>query len=64
MRASAAVLETQRILGESVKTATEEDWYTEYLGPILAIKVVTGMDEAIEHINKYGSYRCNYYLKT
>jgi len=48
--------ETQRILGESVKTATEEDWYTEYLGPILAIKVVTGMDEAIEHINKYGSH--------
>jgi glutamate-5-semialdehyde dehydrogenase len=48
--------ETQRILGESVKTATEEDWYTEYLGPILAVKVVTGMDEAIAHINKYGSH--------
>ncbi len=48
--------ETQRILGVSVKAATEEDWYTEYLGPILAVKVVTGMDEAIEHINKYGSH--------
>lgn len=48
--------ETQRILGDSVKTATEEDWYTEYLGPFLAIKVVSGMDEAIDHINKYGSH--------
>ena len=48
--------ETQRILGESVKTATEEDWYTEYLGPILAVKVVSGMDEAIDHINQYGSH--------
>ena len=47
---------TQRILGVSVKTATEEDWYTEYLGPILAVKVVSGMDEAIEHINQYGSH--------
>lgn len=47
---------TQKILGTTVKTATEEDWYTEYLGPILAIKVVSGIDEAIEHINKYGSH--------
>ena len=46
----------QRILGESVKVATEEDWYTEYLAPILAIKVVSGIDEAIQHINKYGSH--------
>lgn len=48
--------ETQRILGDSVKTATEDDWYTEYLGPVLAIKVVSGLDEAITHINKYGSH--------
>ena len=48
--------ETRRILGASVKTATEEDWYEEYLGPILAVKVVSGIDEAIEHINKYGSH--------
>jgi len=48
--------ETRRILGTSVKAATEEDWYTEYLGPILAVKVVSGIDEAIEHINKYGSH--------
>lgn len=35
--------------------ATEEDWMTEYLAPILAIRVVEGLDEAIDHINRYGS---------
>lgn len=48
--------ETQRILGNQVVAATEEDWYTEYLGPILAVKIVSGVEEAIEHINKYGSH--------
>lgn len=38
------------------KTATEDDWSTEYLAPILSIKVVAGMDQAIAHINKYGSH--------
>jgi len=35
--------------------ATEDDWQTEYLAPILAIKIVHGLDEAIEHINHYSS---------
>ena len=35
--------------------ATEEDWNTEYLAPILSIKIVHDMDEAMEHINKYSS---------
>ncbi len=35
--------------------ATEEDWHTEYLAPILSIKIVHGIDEAMEHINKYSS---------
>ncbi len=35
--------------------ATEEDWGMEYLGPTLAVRVVAGLDEAIEHINTYGS---------
>ncbi len=35
--------------------ATEQDWYEEYLAPILAIKVVSGLDQAIEHINYYSS---------
>lgn len=38
-----------------VKPATEEDWYEEYLDYILAIKVVKSADEAIDHINKYGT---------
>lgn len=46
----------QKILGAVVKPASEEDWYEEYLGPILAIKVVSGIEEAIQHINKYGSH--------
>ncbi len=36
--------------------ATEQDWYEEYLAPILAIKVLDGLDAAIEHINHYGSH--------
>ncbi len=39
----------------NVKPATEEDWSTEYLDYILSIKVVAGLDEAIDHINRYGS---------
>ena len=39
-----------------VKTATESDWSTEYLAPVLAIKIVVSMQEAIEHINHYGSH--------
>ena len=39
----------------SITKANEEDWYQEYLAPILAVKVVSGIDEAIEHINQYGS---------
>lgn len=35
--------------------ATESDWDTEYLGPILSIRVVAGLDEAIEHINRHSS---------
>jgi len=48
--------DVQRILGADIKTASEEDWYEEYLGPILAVKIVSGIDEAIDHINKYGSH--------
>jgi glutamate-5-semialdehyde dehydrogenase len=38
-----------------VEPASEQDWKTEYLDYILSIKVVDGLDEAIEHINRYGS---------
>ncbi|SDS17331.1 glutamate-5-semialdehyde dehydrogenase [Pseudomonas asplenii] len=39
-----------------VVAATEEDWNTEYLAPILSIRVVDGLDMAVEHINGYGSH--------
>ncbi|MBU1027078.1 MAG: glutamate-5-semialdehyde dehydrogenase [Candidatus Margulisbacteria bacterium] len=38
-----------------IKAASDEDWRTEFLGLILAIKVVAGVDEAIQHINRYGT---------
>ena len=51
--------ETRRILAEhnvsGMKDATEQDWRTEYLAPILSIAIVAGLDEAIDHINRYGS---------
>ncbi len=47
--------ETMRILGGSVKPATEEDYATEYNDYILAIKVVENIEEAIAHISKYST---------
>jgi glutamate-5-semialdehyde dehydrogenase len=44
------------IPGANLKEASEQDWYEEYLAPIIAVKVVAGLDEAIAHINKYGSH--------
>ncbi len=45
---------TRAILPEA-KPASESDWQEEYLGPVLAIRVVDGLDQAIDHINTYGS---------
>ena len=42
-------------LADSLSEATEEDWSTEYHALILAVKVVDSLDEAIEHVNAYGS---------
>jgi len=47
--------EVQKIVPD-VKNATEQDWYTEYLDLIIGIKVVGSLDEAIVHINKYGTH--------
>lgn len=44
--------------------ATEEDWSTEYLAPIISIKVVDSLDEAIAHINRYGSHHTDAILTT
>ena len=51
--ASKALLAT--IFGANVVDATEEDWRTEYLGPIISIRIVEGLEEAIAHINRYSS---------
>jgi glutamate-5-semialdehyde dehydrogenase len=47
--------QTRRIVPD-IKAATEEAWYTEYLDLIIGVKVVANVDEAIAHINKYGSH--------
>lgn len=47
---------TQEILGSKVITATEDDWRTEYLDLFLAIKTVRTLEEAVEHIENYGSH--------
>ena len=44
-----------RAIVDSMIAASEQDWSEEYLAPILSIKIVTGIDEAIEHINRYSS---------
>ncbi len=44
-----------RAIVAEIKAATEEDWHTEYLAPILSIRIVKDMDQAIEHINTYSS---------
>tara|TARA_Y100001933_G_scaffold104430_3_gene105111 strand:+ start:758 stop:2044 length:1287 start_codon:yes stop_codon:yes gene_type:complete len=47
--------ERVRAIVPDATAATEADWYEEYLGPVLAVRVVDGLDEAIAHINQYGS---------
>lgn len=46
--------QTQKLL-QGISTASEDDWHTEYLAPILSIKIVNGIEQAIDHINHYGS---------
>jgi len=47
-----------------VKDATEQDWYEEYLAPIISIKVVEGVDVAIAHINQYSSHHTDAIITT
>jgi glutamate-5-semialdehyde dehydrogenase len=47
--------DASRAIVSGMKAATEEDWSTEYLAPIISIRVLPDMDAAIEHINAYGS---------
>jgi glutamate-5-semialdehyde dehydrogenase len=45
-----------KVAGANAKLATEQDWFEEYLAPIISIKLVSGLDEAIAHINHYSSH--------
>ena len=47
-----------------ITLAKEQDWYEEYLAPIVSIKVVAGLDEAIAHINKYSSHHTDAIMTT
>ena len=46
----------QAVPGAQLADATEQDWFEEYLAPIISVKVVAGLDEAIAHINRYSSH--------
>jgi glutamate-5-semialdehyde dehydrogenase len=46
----------QAVPGAQLTNATEQDWFEEYLAPIISVKVVSGLDEAIAHINRYSSH--------
>ncbi|OGA85323.1 MAG: glutamate-5-semialdehyde dehydrogenase [Burkholderiales bacterium RIFCSPHIGHO2_01_FULL_63_240] len=50
--------------GAKVVDATEQDWFEEYLAPVIAVKVIDSLDEAIAHINKYGSHHTDSILTT
>jgi glutamate-5-semialdehyde dehydrogenase len=59
---SRAILAT--VPGASLTEATEQDWAEEYLAPVISVKVVDGLDDAIAHINRYGSHHTDAILTT
>ena len=61
---SAAAALLGPVAGAQVQPATEQDWSEEYLAPIVSVKVVHSLDEAIEHINTYGSHHTDAILTT
>ncbi|MFM2067888.1 MAG: hypothetical protein RLZZ584_2797 [Pseudomonadota bacterium] len=52
------------VTGAQLTDATEADWAEEYLAPIISVKVVASLDEAIAHINRYGSHHTDAILST
>ena len=61
---SEALAILQAVPGAKLAAATEHDWSEEYLAPIISIKLVNGVDEAIAHINKYSSHHTEAILTT
>ena len=64
--AAAGVLFANAAIKKAAKItlAKEQDWYEEYLAPIVSIKIVAGLDEAIAHINKYSSHHTDAIMTT
>jgi glutamate-5-semialdehyde dehydrogenase len=56
--------ERARAAVDTMKPASEDDWYEEYLDMILAVRVVDSVDQAIEHINHYGSHHSDAIVTT
>ena len=56
MRGCPRTMSSLRDAGIDINPASDEDWYTEYLAPIVAIRIVDSLDDAIEHIETYGSH--------
>ncbi len=53
-----------QVPGAQLKDATEQDWSEEYLAPVISVKIVAGIDEAIAHINRYSSHHTEAILTT
>ena len=65
MRCDEAAAQVLRAVpGADVVAATQADWSQEYLAPIISVKVVTSLDEAISHINRHGSHHTDAILTT
>jgi glutamate-5-semialdehyde dehydrogenase len=65
MRACARSLPLlQQVAGADLRPATVEDWSTEYLAPVISVKLVDSLDQAIAHINRFGSHHTDAILTT
>lgn len=65
MRGTPEVLDILKpVAGATLTLATEADWSEEYLAPIISVKIVEGVDEAIAHINKYSSHHTDAIITT
>jgi glutamate-5-semialdehyde dehydrogenase len=62
--ATRAILQNHGIAAHQLHDATEKDWTTEYLAPILSIKIVEGLEAAMQHIDHYGSHHTDSIVTT
>nr|UOZ96486.1 Gamma-glutamyl phosphate reductase [Cupriavidus sp.] len=62
--ATRTILQNHGIAAQQLRDATEQDWTTEYLAPILSIKIVEGLEAAMQHIDHYGSHHTDSIVTT